>query len=187
MIWDHVLGIDPGAIAGGAVLVDATGSVAIGAWSWRRVQRAKRYAYALRDSDRPAVTLRTLHECGRHIADRVQGLTASPWLLCEEALFLKPGAGGLTLEVLADARAEVCGPLRGIARAWADPARVLAVRWRRDILSIPPRTRAAEAARWALRGVPALVGGLGDLQAIEHVCEAAAIARWGARCWKGDT
>jgi len=35
--------------------------------------------------------------------------------------------------------------------------------------------------------VPRLVSGMGDLHLIEHACEAAAMARWGARVHQAPT
>jgi len=183
------LGVDPGAVEGAAVLIDPTGSAALGAWAWRRCTRDGRHSYTLRDSDRPTQTLRTLHACGVAIAARVRSLTdLGPFLLVEEGLFLANGRSHITLEILADARAELCGPIRYLSRGWADLVRVRASRWRPAILGRGAGSLPAQAAAdLALRMVPRLVSGLGDLADNEHACEAAAMARWGARVHQAPT
>ena len=183
------LGVDPGAVEGAAVLIDPTGSAALGAWAWRRCTRDGRHSYTLRDSDRPTQTLRTLHACGVAIAARVRSLTdLGPFLLVEEQLFSVPGRSHITLEILADARAELCGPLRYLSREWGDPVRVHPSRWRPDVLGRGAgRLHAKAAGDLALRMVPRLVSGMGDLHLIEHACEAAAMARWGARVHQAPT
>jgi len=176
MVDPHVLGVDPGVNDGAAVLLDPTGTQAMGAWAWHAIIRDRRRAYELRSSDRPTGIERTLHGCGGAIARGVRSaLNGAPWLLVEEGLFGR----GLTLDVLADARGELCGPLRATSRLVADPLRPRASSWRPAVLSIPGRTGADTASAMAVARVPLIIRGLGTMGHNEHVCEAAAIARWG--------
>ena len=165
-----ILGIDPGASAGGAVLLDASGELALAHLSWRRRQRDKRQVWEVRSSGmwHRDVIVPDLHRVGLMIATLVP---MSARLVVED-LFGR----GSTLKILAEACGEVKGPLRRIQVG--PELRVLASVWRPLVLGCSSRTRADAAEALAVAWARSTIKGLERVDN-GHVAEAAAIARWG--------
>lgn len=173
------LAIDPGH-DGAAVLYD--GRRALGRWAWKEVQRDNQPAWWF-DVGGHGAAEPNLHCVGEALLEQVQNIVGEglgAYRLAVEGLFLNPKeaypGGGASLQELAWSAALVAGPL--LVGAEGEVYRPLASQWRPRILGVPGNASADAAAKAALRLVPTLVPGLGVLAGNEHVCEAAAIARW---------
>jgi hypothetical protein len=141
----HVLGIDPGKEAGGAVLLDAAGQVVAG-FTWREKDGAWMLesnldrTTASQDSAQP---LETLHQVGRTLRATLNYLlNAGPFVLVVEGLFV--GKGARTSLTLAESAALVYGPLlddcanRDDFEAWRPPSNSWgkAIGWRDLLLGL---------------------------------------------------
>lgn len=166
------LGIDPGH-DGAAVILDEAGRRCLAVWSWHRLRRKGRDVYATWSTDEGNTTEKSLGEIGMWIASGMAGHHT----LTVEGLYGRAIA-------LAEACGEVMGPL--VASALNDVRegryRPRAQVWRKAVLgSAPSKAAAKELAR---RLAPRLIEGIpDDLLEVEHVVEAACIARYGAKQW----
>ncbi len=178
-----VLGVDPGAVDGAAVLVmhgdpETPPVGAINAWRWHRLGGKGSTLYEVVDAWGVRVEVRTLGEVGRRIM--VQSHVHVPrWHLCVEGLFVvndpKRFPSALTL---AEATGQVMGPL--CQYAIGEVMRPTAAVWRAKVLKLPRSTSAKAAEAYAVKALPGIVLGLGDLSGCGHTAEAGIIAYYGA-------
>lgn len=195
-----VLGIDPGKVEGGAVLLASDGKTALAAWHWIERRRKAGNVYVVREQwgdDFDSCDVSTLHHIGEGLR-RITTSESGAFDLVVEALFVPrlPGsalAGRMSraevqtfmgkarrVHALAEAAALVYGPC--LAYASGPPLRVLASAWRPLILGLPASVSSDVAEQTAIRvlsGRRPLISGLGELASNPHVAEAAMIARFG--------
>lgn len=177
-----VLGVDPGA-CGAAALV--SGSVVSSWWAWS----PSRGGWRVRCSGAEPWRVESMHGLGERLALCVglRGEGRVPVVV--EGLFAAHGntaaAKGRRRSVVA--LAESCGELLGPLRlcALGEPQRPRAAEWRSAVLGVGPQTSAAAAeeyaVEWARRTLRWVAPPEGLTQAeLGAVCEAAAMAVWGA-------
>ena len=194
-----VLGIDPGKVEGGAVLLAADGKTALAAWHWIERRRKAGNVYVVREQwgdDLDSCDVSTLHHIGEGLR-RITTSESGAFDLVVEALFVprlpKSALAGRmsrqevqtfmgkarSVHALAEAAALVYGPLTPYG---AHLVRPLASAWRPLILGLPASVSSDVAEQTAIRvlsGRRPLISGLGELAKNPHVAEAAMIARFG--------
>lgn len=173
------LGIDPGLIAGAAVLIDYDQAPhkVLGAWAWHRTAHGYRVAT---ETDARGLDL-TLFDVGSRISDCIDDIIAplgcsTDITITLEGLYVASLKTAPSVLALAEAAGEVLGPLRWLT---SDPIlRPMAATWRAKVLHLG-RAKADVAARRAINCAPWLGDSLGALQANEHACEALCLAYYG--------
>lgn len=189
------LGIDPGAVQGGAVLLGADGCACLGAWNWKRYGRTKkrdgRHAYrlgwhvpGLDDSDGSA-DAPTLGSAAHLIAAHLSALGCPSYVLTVEGLFVAPGKSSPL--VLAESAGVLYGPLEASAVNDLTAYRPRSQEWRSTMLGISERKLGKDGAeRAAVALVTRWCVGLGRLATDPHVAEAAHLSRWGWLRWRHE-
>ena len=171
-----ILGIDPGAAGGAALLADLGGRWAlIACWGWRRstLRRVRGFRVSLEVGGVRAVDAAwrpSLYAVGQEIAALVPPGVA----LVAEGLFVGRFGGRTALTL-----GEGCGALLGPVAARCGPpkARPLASSWRPAVLGCSGRTSSDAAEALAVARVGRMAA-RGSLAADPHVAEAACLAVW---------
>ena len=168
------IGIDPGYLAGGIVIL--SDSRALGAASWRRLRRKSGDVWRVDIELFDAPLLMKRAYCGSfwEALDTIWGaLPVRPYHLAVEQPFIPKGRMSGLVKLI-----ESTGGLLGVfGPAALSVQRPTPNQWRKSILNLGGRTPAAEAEREAVRWTQETMN-LGTLRDNGHVCEAACIALW---------
>jgi len=184
------LGIDPGWDAGAAVLLTDRGDRALFALEWVLRKRKAGDVWAARVVREGGVmgeyALPDLASVGAVLANEQRFTCSSPLMVrgVQPYTLTIEGLFG-SCEKIAFSAGIVAGMVLSDAENSAEiyDFRPTAHVWRKSVLRLSRTTKKDIAKKTALRLVPRMVHGLGDLCGSHHVCEAAAIARWGKTQW----
>lgn len=176
------MGIDPGYRDGAAAIITVKSRMISGV-SWHYLPRKAGNTWRITRWHPDLACTRngvTLADAADELAMLVQRLWL-PYIVVAEGLYGR----GKTLERLAESVGTISGPIlrKAMNVRTLDDWRPRANQWRPEVLGIPAKTPAKRASAAAVRLMPTLVQGL-PTNADEHLCEAAAIARWGIGRWK---
>jgi len=170
------VGADPGSAAGAVVRIDTTRRAVTLAAEWQRMTRKAGDVMRWRVWVEGGETRERCFPVAAPASfNEAIGLWPTPDVAAVEGIAWY-GAGGPDTITLAESAGRACEWLRALG---VEPLRPKAAEWRKAVLGLSPRTKAADAERAAVlaceRGhLPRLPEGIGS----GHAAEACAIAWW---------